>query len=221
MDFNYFHKSGKFTSPRWYKGKSWTLTFFHKSKKFTSPRLHKGKSWTCNFFEDVQISKFGKFSKFFSKFQNNLAPKNRLVHPELRVCHFWKFQKMSKSQSLVHINNGSTMVTRNHRSVPVPSQVVAVSFMNLTLVLSSTLFEYISEMVPLGWGVPLILEFRKLLKSDLKFQSAQKISKIRSMQIHATLCCSCIAAHCFGAVKKNLIEITCDFAKILQLFINI
>ena len=38
-----------------------------------------------------QISEFEKFPKFFQNFKNGAGPKNRLVHPELWVGHFWRF----------------------------------------------------------------------------------------------------------------------------------
>ena len=41
----------KFTSPRWHKGKTWTLTCYQASEKFTSPRPYKGKTLTLTFYQ--------------------------------------------------------------------------------------------------------------------------------------------------------------------------
>ena len=41
--------------------------------------------------ENIRIPKLGKFSNYFGKIPKCVGSKNRLVHPELWVCHFGRF----------------------------------------------------------------------------------------------------------------------------------
>ena len=91
--------------------------------------------------------KFPNFSQKFpnkiQKFQKTNQPKNRLVHPELWVVHFWKVSKKCLSpKAFVHVSdtcndlsNPRVSNTKERPVVPCISHIVWT-----TLGLSSTLF---------------------------------------------------------------------------------